>query len=111
MTGDDDAHASRPAGGIVRVVGPERSTVEFSVDGARAVARAGASVLVAVLASRGHLRIHEFDGRPRAGFCLMGACQDCWMWTADGRRLRACTTPVTAGLALLTHPPGSPADA
>jgi D-hydroxyproline dehydrogenase subunit gamma len=111
MTGDDDAHASRHAGRIVRIVNSARPTVVFSVDGTRAVARADDSVLVAVLASRGYVRIHEFDGLPRAGFCLMGACQDCWMWTADGRRLRACTTPITAGLALLTRPPGSAADA
>ena len=29
---------------------------------------------------------------PRAGFCLMGACQDCWVRLRDGERLRACST-------------------
>jgi NADH dehydrogenase/NADH:ubiquinone oxidoreductase subunit G len=31
----------------------------------------------------------------------MGACQDCWVALADGRRVRACTTPVEAGMAVL----------
>jgi len=38
--------------------------------------------------------------RPRAGFCLMGACQDCWVALTDGRRLRACTTLAEDGMAL-----------
>jgi len=37
------------------------------------------------------LRRLEFGGAPRAGFCLMGACQDCWVWMDDGGRVRACT--------------------
>ena len=41
----------------------------------------------------------------RAGFCLMGACQDCWVWLADGPRVRACTTPVAEGMHVLTHAP------
>jgi predicted molibdopterin-dependent oxidoreductase YjgC len=32
----------------------------------------------------------------------MGACQDCWVRLADGRRIRACTTLVSAGLAVAT---------
>jgi NADH dehydrogenase/NADH:ubiquinone oxidoreductase subunit G len=34
----------------------------------------------------------------------MGACQDCWVRLEDGRRLRACTTLVTDGLAVETGP-------
>jgi hypothetical protein len=30
----------------------------------------------------------------------MGACQDCWVVLADGRRLRACTTLAEDGMAL-----------
>ena len=29
---------------------------------------------------RGALRAAEFGPEARAGFCLMGACQDCWVW-------------------------------
>ena len=35
----------------------------------------------------------------------MGACQDCWMWTSTGERIRACTTMVTQGMSVLTIPP------
>lgn len=109
MPASDEAQTSArdPAkpGRIVRFASRDRRPVEFRIDGASATAFEGDTVLVAVLASRGALRAHEFDGSSRAGFCLMGACQDCWMWTADGRRLRACTTPLTAGLDILTAPP------
>jgi predicted molibdopterin-dependent oxidoreductase YjgC len=63
----------------------------------------GDTVLTAILTARGHLRIAEFTEAPRAGFCLMGACQDCWVATADGASLRACTTPVTTGLTIVTR--------
>jgi predicted molibdopterin-dependent oxidoreductase YjgC len=75
--------------------------IEIEVDGRKLTAREGDTVLVAVLSGGGEtLRQSEFGDGPRAGFCLMGACQDCWMWTADGARLRACTTRVQAGMRL-----------
>jgi predicted molibdopterin-dependent oxidoreductase YjgC len=51
------------------------------------------------------LRRSEFGPEARSGFCLMAACQDCWVWTVDGERLAACATPVRAGLSLLTEQP------
>ncbi len=51
------------------------------------------------------VRDSEFGDGPRAGFCLMGACQDCWVWTPAGERLRACSTPAEAGMDVLTRPP------
>jgi NADH dehydrogenase/NADH:ubiquinone oxidoreductase subunit G len=33
----------------------------------------------------------------------MGACQDCWVWMADGRRVRACTTPAAPGMSIVTR--------
>ena len=39
----------------------------------------------------------------RAGFCLMGACQDCWVELADGRRVQACSTTVEPGMAVLVE--------
>ena len=80
----------------------DRTPVAFEVDGAPATALAGDTLLVAILSNTGALRRSEFGDGPRAGFCLMGACQDCWVWTSDGERLRACTTPVTPGLRVLT---------
>jgi predicted molibdopterin-dependent oxidoreductase YjgC len=41
----------------------------------------------------------------------MGACQECWLWLDDGRRVRACTTTVEAGMAVCTTaPPDFPQD-
>ncbi|RVD47325.1 2Fe-2S iron-sulfur cluster-binding protein, partial [Mesorhizobium sp. M7A.F.Ca.ET.027.03.2.1] len=53
----------------------------------------------------GYLGFSEFDGTPRAGFCLMGACQDCSLWLADGRRIRACMTTVESGMTVASRPP------
>lgn len=65
----------------------------------------GDTVLTAILTRGGHLRQTEFDNRPRAGFCLMGACNDCVVWTSDGAKIRACSTPVHDGLHVFTRLP------
>lgn len=82
-----------------------RARLHFMLDGQPAEGAAGDTVLTAVLALGAQVRQHDVDGTPRAGFCAIGACQDCWMSLADGRRLRACTTPLEAGMALLTDLP------
>ena len=79
-----------------------RATVPFTLDGAPASALAGDTVLTAVLTQAAQLRRNEFSDAPRAGFCMMGACQDCWIATAEGERLRACSTFIAPGMALLT---------
>ncbi|MNT85194.1 hypothetical protein D3C72_2253250 [compost metagenome] len=61
--------------------------------------------MVALLSHTRHLRESEFGDGKRAGFCLMGACQDCWVWTADGHRLRACSTTVEEGMHIVTQQP------
>ena len=78
--------------------------VAFSFEGMPFVATTGDSVLAALLSHGLLLRRHEFGDEPRAGFCLMGACQDCWVWSGHGGRLRACTTPVANGMALFAEP-------
>ena len=88
-----------------RLAETHRAPVEISCDGRVLTALEGDTILTAVLAAGGHLRVSEFEGSPRAGFCLMGACQDCVVWTADGGRLRACSTPVFPGLAVFTRAP------
>lgn len=93
------------SGRLVRAIVPDGASVRILIDGAEVTACAGESVLVAVLAARNALRQHEFNGEPRAGFCLMGACQDCWVWLADGRRIRACTTAVAEGMDVSTSAP------
>src|SRR5678815_1692190 len=96
------------SGRLARAIEPGGARVHILVDGERVAAYAGESVLVAVLAARNALRRHEFGDEPRAGFCLMGACQDCWVWLADGARVRACTAPVVEGMQVLTQAPEFP---
>lgn len=101
----DDAPSQAQAGRFVRAARLRSAPVRIAVDGAPVEAQEGESLLVAILRARGSVRRSEFTGEPRAGFCLMGACQDCWVWLAGGGRTRACTTLVAAGLAVLTEPP------
>ena len=82
-----------------------RRPIRFRLDGNDVEALEGDTLLTAILLRRGQLRDSEFGDGPRAGFCLMGACQDCWIWRADGRRLRACSTYITDGLEIRTSAP------
>jgi hypothetical protein len=80
----------------------DRARVGFFLDGEPRGALAGDTVLTAMLLHGARLRTSEFSGQPRAGFCLMGACQDCWVATESGERLRACSTPLREGMRLLS---------
>jgi predicted molibdopterin-dependent oxidoreductase YjgC len=94
---------------FVRVGETDRPQVRFTIDGTTATALAGDTVLTALLMQGARVRDSEFGDGPRAGFCLMGACQDCWVWldTPQGTaRLRACSTPVADGMAIVTTMPG-----
>ena len=85
-----------------RLAETERRTVAFVLNGAPAQALEGDTILTAILTQHGQLRNHEFSDAPRAGFCMMGACQDCWVQTSSGQRLRACSTFIEPGMALHT---------
>ena len=65
----------------------------------------GETVISALLRQQSHLSYSEFDGAPRAGFCLMGACQDCSVWTEEGKRLRACRALVEDNQRLVSRAP------
>ena len=84
-----------------------RPKVAFMLDGRPAQALAGDTVLTAVLTHTRQLRINEFSQQPRAGFCMMGACQDCWVRLADGQSLRACQTMIEPGMHICTQPAGT----
>ena len=90
---------------FVRLGETDREPVRITIDGRPAVALEGDTLMVAVLSNADRLRESEFGDGKRAGFCLMGACQDCWVWTADGERLRACTTTVEEGMHIVTNQP------
>ena len=92
-----------------RVAEKDRAPVPFMLDGEPATALEGDTVLTAILTHRAQLRHNEFSHEPRAGFCLMGACQDCWVQTDSGERLRACSTFIRPGMALRTGAATAPA--
>jgi hypothetical protein len=92
-----------------RVAETGRAEVPFVLDGVPCTALAGDTVLTAVLTHTAQLRHNEFGGAPRAGFCMMGACQDCWVQTVDGARLQACLTFVQPGMSLITGRAGATA--
>lgn len=87
---------------LTRLAERDRAPVDFVLDGKPVRALAGDTVLTAVLTHAGRLRETEFSGAPRAGFCMMGACQDCWMRLEDGTRLRACSTFIAPGMRLVS---------
>lgn len=91
---------------FTRVAETQREPIVFSLDGRAATALAGDTILTAVLTQADSLRLSEFSRRPRAGFCLIGACQDCWMHTEDGQPVRACSTEIQNGMRLLSSVPG-----
>ena len=83
---------------LVRLAETGRPAVTIFCGGRPLPALAGDTLLTAMLCNGWALRRSEFDGAMRAGFCNMGACQDCWVALEDGRRLRACTAEVWDGM-------------
>lgn len=100
MSSFSGSHKTLPL--LRRLAETGRSPVSFFLDGQALTALAGDTVLTAVLTHTGQLRCNEFSGAPRAGFCLMGACQECWMSTESGQRLRACNTFIQEGMRLVS---------
>ena len=84
---------------LVRLRDADRPRIALTLDGARIEAQQGDTLLTALLAAgAGHLRQSEFGDGPRAGFCLMGACQDCWVMVVGQGRRRASTTLAEDGM-------------
>jgi D-hydroxyproline dehydrogenase subunit gamma len=88
---------------FVRVAETQREPLSFFIDGREVTALQGDTLLTAVLTQQRRVRESEFSGAPRAGFCLIGACQDCWMRTEEGLRLRACSTLVAQDMRVVTR--------
>ncbi|WP_042271508.1 (2Fe-2S)-binding protein [Paraburkholderia heleia] len=93
-----------PVAQFVRIAETARASVSFVLDGVELKALAGDTLLTAILMHQQHVRRSEFSTKPRAGFCLIGACQDCWVRSEDGTRLRACSTTLREGMRVLTQP-------
>lgn len=84
---------------LVRLRDAARPRITLRLDGAVVEAQRGDTLLTALLAAgAGHLRDSEFGDGPRAGFCLMGACQDCWVVVEGLGRVRACATLAEDGM-------------
>ena len=94
---------TEPGPQFVRVAERQRAPLAFVLDGKDVTALAGDTVLTAILTQQRSVRHSEFSGEPRAGFCLIGACQDCWVRSEDGTRLRACSTLLAAGMRIVTR--------
>jgi predicted molibdopterin-dependent oxidoreductase YjgC len=77
----------------------DRPRLSLTLDGKAIEAQQGDTLLTALLAGgAGYLRRSEFGDGERAGFCLMGACQDCWVVVDGLGRVRACATLAEAGM-------------
>ncbi len=84
---------------LLRLLDQDRPILVFSLDGAELQAREGDTLLTAILAAgHGHVRQSEFGDGPRAGFCWMGACQDCFVLVEGAGVRRACGTLAEAGM-------------
>jgi predicted molibdopterin-dependent oxidoreductase YjgC len=94
------------AGLFQRTTERSGATVALTIDGEAVEAQAGDLLITAILLHRTSLRRFEFGATQRAGFCMMAACQDCWVRLADGRRVRACSTLVAPGMAVLIEGDG-----
>jgi D-hydroxyproline dehydrogenase subunit gamma len=76
--------------------------IELSVDGTPLHAPAGQSLAAALLAAgRAALR-HSPSGTPRGVYCGIGVCQECRVHVEGQGVVRACVTPVAAGMRVST---------
>jgi predicted molibdopterin-dependent oxidoreductase YjgC len=87
---------------LKRIARQELPVIPFTLNGQACTGRAGDTVLTALLTQVDCLRLSDFSQEPRAGFCQMGACQDCWILTTEGERIRACNTALEPGMNLRT---------
>lgn len=76
--------------------------VTLLVNGKAVEAYEGESVLTALIAADVLIMSRDSFGRARTPFCNMGVCFDCMIAIEDAAgmssRVRACLTPVRAGL-------------
>jgi len=100
----DEPGQKAPSGQFVRAAARRGAMLRLTIDGDMVEAVEGDSLLAVLLLNGRFVRRLEFGGAPRAGFCLMGACQDCWVALGDGERVRACTTLAANNMVVWTDP-------
>ena len=83
-----------------------RAPVTFDFEGETVTAENGETVAAALLAHGvKHMRDAVVSGRPRAPYCMIGACFECLV-EIDGRPNRqACLTLVRAGMVVRRQRP------
>ena len=86
-----------------RITETDRPEITILIDGVEQKVLIGDTLLTAILLHGKRLRESEFGDGPRAGFCIMGVCQDCWVRSHDGKIFQACTTLVEEGMSLETN--------
>jgi D-hydroxyproline dehydrogenase subunit gamma len=75
--------------------------VKIQVNGRDVTAHEGESLATVLIAADVLIMSRDSSGRLRSPWCNMGVCFDCLVEIEDGnssRRVRACLTPVRAGL-------------
>lgn len=81
--------------------------VTFTFDGATVAAHPGESIAAALIASNISGFRRDLHGRLRGPYCNMGTCFECVLEVRAGdswRAVRACLTPVTAGMTTRSQP-------
>ncbi|MDQ3044381.1 MAG: (2Fe-2S)-binding protein [Chloroflexota bacterium] len=80
--------------------------VPFSWNGRELVGHAGEPLAVALLAHKVRVfRVMPGGGETRGGFCMVGRCADCLVSIDGVANVRACVTPLRAGMiATLGYP-------
>jgi predicted molibdopterin-dependent oxidoreductase YjgC len=87
-------------------LGPIGDVVElaFTCDGEMISGIEGDTVASALLAAgRRVFRTMPKTGEARGGFCLVGRCVDCLMIVDGVPSVRACRTPIAAGMTVRTQ--------
>ena len=90
---------------FVRLGETHRRSLTITVDGVSVPSLEGDTIMTALLTNGRRVRESASGHGPRAGFCLMGACQDCWVWLENGDHVPACSTVVTEGMQVRTRSP------
>jgi D-hydroxyproline dehydrogenase subunit gamma len=76
--------------------------IELFVDGEPLRAPAGQSIAAALIAAGRPVLRESPGGQPRGIYCGIGVCQECRV-RADDEVVRACVTPVSAGMRVTTR--------
>jgi predicted molibdopterin-dependent oxidoreductase YjgC len=77
--------------------------ITITVDGHPVPAYAGETIAGALLASGRRAWRHTRHGQPRGLFCGIGLCYDCLVTVNGTPNVRACQTPVAAGMVVDTQ--------